>query len=259
MKKKKDNDKLYPREKRMRFKYARGDFMKIVHLGHSGFLIEFHDCYCIFDYYVGNLPALDSTKPAVVFASHFHPDHYNPRIFELLHAQGMKQIFAVLSKDISEKRWPEGIPVTKVTFHKTYELPCDIVIQTLLSTDRGVAYLLRHDNCVIYHAGDLNDWSFDETSEFYDEKKNKQISGMYRHEIDLLKDWLGEQMIDAAFLPLDPRQGEFADRGMAYFLEKIGVKKAYPMHYWNKPEVIDWFVEKYPEYKEIVYSYLHNP
>lgn len=226
--------------------------MNITHLGHSGFLIEFKDCYCIFDYYVGKLPRLDATKPVVVFASHFHPDHYNPRIFELLAEQDMEKVFAVLSKDISEKRWPADIPVTKVTFHQTYELPCDITIQTLLSTDRGVAYLLKHDGCVIYHAGDLNDWSFDETSEFYDEKKNKQISGMYRHEIDLLKDWLGEQVLDVAFLPLDPRQGSFAHKGMAYFLGKINTKKAYPMHYWNKPEIVDIFVEKHPEYKVIV-------
>lgn len=226
--------------------------MNITHLGHSGFLIEFEDCYCIFDYYIGRLPVLEPSKPVVVFASHIHPDHYNPRIFELLEAQGMERVCAVLSKDISEKRWPQDIPVTKVTFHQTYELPYSITIQTLLSTDRGVAYLLKHVNNVIYHAGDLNDWSFDETTEFYDEKKNRQMTGMYRHEIDLLREWLGEQVIDVAFLPLDPRQGSFADKGMAYFLQKIGVKKAYPMHYWNKPEIIDWFVEKYPEYAHYI-------
>lgn len=228
--------------------------MITTHLGHSGFLVEFNDCYYIFDYFVGKLPTLDTTKPVIVLASHFHPDHYNPKIFRLLKSQGMKQIFAVLSKDISEKLWPEDIPVTKVTFHKTYELPCNTTVHTLLSTDSGVAYLLHHDNRVIYHGGDLNDWSFDETCPQYDEKKNKQICGMYRHEIDLLKDRLGEQTIDVAFLPLDPRQGEFADRGMAYFLKKIGAKKAYPMHYWNKPEIIDWFAERYPEYKKIVFS-----
>lgn len=226
--------------------------MNITYLGHSGFLIEFKDCYCIFDYYIGGLPALAPSKPVMVFASHFHPDHYNPVIFKLLAEQGIEQIHAVLSKDISQKRWPKDIPVTKVTFHQTYELPYGITIQTLLSTDSGVAYLLKYNDYVIYHAGDLNDWSFDEASEFYDEKKNRQMTGMYRHEIDLLKEWLGDKIIDAAFLPLDSRQGSFADKGMAYFLQKIKTKKAYPMHYWNKPEVIDWFIEKYPEYKSTI-------
>ena len=226
--------------------------MQITYLGHSGFLIEFEDCYCIFDYYVGKLPVLNPDKPMLVFASHFHADHYNPAIFELLGKQGIQPVTAVLSKDISEKRWPEGITVMKVTHHQTYELPCDITIQTLLSTDCGVAYLLKHDNHVIYHAGDLNNWSFDEDSDFFSEKKNRQMTGMYRHEIDLLKEWLGEQTLDVAFLPLDPRQGSFADKGMAYFLSKISTKKAYPMHYWNKPEIIDWFVAKYPEYAPYV-------
>lgn len=226
--------------------------MNITHLGHSGFLIEFDDCYCIFDYYVGKLPAMDRTKPVLVFASHFHPDHYNPRIFELLQIQETTVVMAVLSKDISQRRWPAEIPVTRVTFHQTYELPCNITIQTLLSNDRGVAYLLKHDDCVIYHAGDLNDWSFDEESDLYDLQQNKQTTGTYRHEINLLKDWLGDTILDAAFLPLDSRQGRYADKGILYFLEKIRTKKAYPMHYWNKPEIITLFLEKHPEYAKIV-------
>ena len=78
------------------------------------------------------------------------------------------------------------------------------------------------------------------------------MTGMYRHEIDLLKEWLGEQVINVAFLPLDPRQGSLADKGMIYFLQQIHTKKAYPMHYWNKPEIIDWFIEKYPQYQTII-------
>lgn len=226
--------------------------MKIIHLGHSGFLLEFPDCYCIFDYYIGKLPTLDPTKPIWVFASHFHPDHYNPRIFALLKEQGMEHIHAVLSKDISPKRWPADLPVTKVTFRQTYELAPNMKLRTLLSTDSGIAFLLYHDNTVIYHAGDLNEWSFDQTSEFYSEKKNKQIRGMYRHEIDLLKEWLQNCVPDVAFLPLDPRQGTCADSGILYFLQKIGAKKAYPMHYWNKPEIITEFINRHPEFADIV-------
>lgn len=231
--------------------------MQIIYLGHSGFLIEFDDCYCIFDYYVGKLPRLAAEKPVFVLASHFHPDHYNPAVFEQLLTQNMKEIHGVFSKDIATRRKPDKLPVpfaslNIVTFHHTYELPCGIILQTLLSTDCGVAYLLKHDGRVIYHGGDLNDWSFDETSELFDEQKNRQVCGMYRHEIDLLADWLKGQSIDAAFLPLDPRQGALADKGISYFLEKITTKKAYPMHYWNKPLVIDLFLEKFPQHKDVV-------
>lgn len=231
--------------------------MQITYLGHSGFLIEFEDCYCIFDYYVGKLPELASDKPVFVLASHFHPDHYNPVIFDHLLTQNIKEIHGIFSKDIATRRKPDRLPVpfaslNIVTFRQTYELPCGITLQTLLSTDCGVAYLLKHDSCVIYHGGDLNDWSFDESSELYDEQKNKQVRGMYRHEIDLLADLLDGHPIDAAFLPLDPRQGSLADKGMSYFLNKIATKKAYPMHYWNKPVVIDFFLEKFPQYRDII-------
>ncbi len=231
--------------------------MQITYLGHSGFLVEFHDCYCIFDYYVGKLPKLSLDKPVFVLASHFHPDHYNPAVFELLMAQYIREIHGIFSKDISFRRSPHKLPISFaslniVTFHQTYELPCNITLETLLSTDCGVAYLLKHDDCVIYHGGDLNDWSFDQTSDLYDAQKNKQMRGMYRHEIDILADLLKGQPLDAAFLPLDPRQGTMADHGMSYFLEKIATKKAYPMHYWDKPEIIDLFLEKHPQYKDIV-------
>lgn len=259
--------------------------MHIIYLGHSGFLVEFNDCYCIFDYYVGTLPSLMPDKPIFVFASHAHADHYNPNIFDLLHAQDMRHIIAVLSKDIPERRWPgflagqaqnlrerntaelhavqedtpstASIPVYKVTFHQTYSLPCGLTVQTLHSTDRGVAYLVKHDNSVIYHAGDLNDWSFDETSPQYDEQRNRQMCGSYRHEILLLKEWLKETVPDAVFLPLDPRLGSRYAKGFVYFLKKINVKKAYPMHFWDKPEIIQQFLKEYPEYQDVVVNPLH--
>lgn len=244
--------------------------MNISYIYHSGFLVETTNRYCIFDYYRGALPRLNPDKPVVVFASHSHADHYNPEIFSLLAEQGMTTITAVLSKDIPERRWPSyltpcpeenitdihsmqnTIPTLKASFYKTYSLPHDMTIQTLHSTDRGVAFLVRCDGCVIYHAGDLNDWCWDETSEDYSEQYNRQMTGNYRHEIDLLRKWLGDGTLDAAFLPLDPRQGAVYDKGILYFLQKIPVKAVYPMHYWEQPEIIRQFLQENPSYRGIV-------
>ena len=52
-----------------------------------------------------------------------------------------------------------------------------------------------------------------------------------------------------AFVILDPRQEKDYDRGLCYFLEKIDVKQVYPMHYWDKPAVIETFLKNHPEYK----------
>lgn len=231
--------------------------MQITYLGHSGFLIEFDRCYFLFDYYRGKLPALHTAKPVFVFASHAHADHYNPEIFALLQAQGMEQIAAILSRDILRRRRPEPIPdaiepVLEATFHQTYRLPCGVALRTLHSTDRGVAYLAKHDEHVIYHAGDLNDWSFDPSSPRYDERRNRQMAGSYRHEIDLLQEWLDGAAVDAAFLPLDPRLGACYADGLLYFLKKISVKKVYPMHYWDSPELIPRFLSEYPQYADVI-------
>ncbi|MCM1101132.1 MAG: MBL fold metallo-hydrolase [Acetatifactor muris] len=228
--------------------------MHITYLGHSGFLVEFPRCSFIFDYYVGELNLPDPSKPVFVFASHAHADHYDPKVFAKLCAQGVapERITAVLSKDIPSKRWPDHITVCKVTFYQTYDLPCDITVRTLHSTDRGVAYLVEHDNTVIFHAGDLNDWSLDPSSPVYDERHNRQMTGSYRHEIDLLADLLEDRILDAAFLPLDPRLGSCYAKGFLYFLKKIRVKKAYPMHYWDKPELVRQFPVEYPQYAEVV-------
>lgn len=226
--------------------------MNITYIYHSGFLVETADCYYLFDYYKGTLPPLQPDKPILVFASHSHRDHYNPEIFGLLKEQGMGQITAVLAKDIPAKKYPDGIPVIKAYSHQTYTLPQNTQVKTFLSTDAGVAFLIQCPEGTIYHAGDLNDWVWEGESE----QDNKQMTGSYRHEIDLLKNML-EDDIDIAFIPLDPRQEKDYARGILYFLKKIAVKKVYPMHYWEKPEITDKFLEEYPGYKNIIVHYEH--
>lgn len=228
---------------------GKGQFMKITYIYHSGFLVETDSCYYLFDYYKGALPPMNREKPILVFASHSHPDHYNQEIFPLLRDMGMEQITAVLSKDISPRRYPQETEVIRVTFHQQYQLPCETVLETLQSTDAGVAFLVRCKEGLLYHAGDLNDWTWAEETKQY----NRQMTGSYRHEIDLLqKDLLKGVPLDAAFLPLDPRQEKDYARGILYFLKKTAVKKVYPMHYWEKPEVIQQFLKEYPCYEDCI-------
>jgi len=228
--------------------------MHITYIGHSGFLVETAECYYLFDYYQGELPFLKADKPILVFSSHGHQDHYNAEIFPLLKSVGMQQITAVLAKDIPIKKYPQDtdIACVKVTFYQTYQLPCDTVVHTLLSTDEGVAFLLQCPEGTIYHAGDLNDWAWDGETE----QENRQMTGSYRHEIDLLKkyqkEFLDDCPIDIACVPLDPRQEKYYAGGMLYFLKKIKVSMVYPMHFWEQPEIIDRFLNEYPEYSRLI-------
>ena len=219
--------------------------MQITYIYHSGFLIETADSYYIFDYWKGELPALDPEKPVVVFSSHAHPDHYEPKIFDLLKAQGMKDIYAVLGKDIPKDNYPEGIECLRTLAHKAFTLPHGEELYTLQSTDAGVAFLLTTKEGVIYHAGDLNDWVWDGEPE----ENNRQMTAFYRRELERIAD----RHIDVAFVPLDARQEELCWNGLAGFLELVpDVEKVYPMHYWKKPQLIGRFVDKYPRYRGVV-------
>lgn len=223
--------------------------MNIKYIYHSGFLVETADCYYLFDYYKGTLPNLKQDKPVLVFASHNHQDHYNPNVFELLREQGMQNITAVLAKDIPAKKYPSGdITCIRAKAYQTYEPGCHTTVKTLLSTDAGVAFLIKCPEGIIYHAGDLNDWVWEGEPEQY----NRQMTGSYQHEINVLRDMLEGKNVDVAFIPLDPRQEKDYAKGMLYFLKQIAVKKVFPMHYWEQPEVVERFLQSYPQYSSVI-------
>ena len=83
--------------------------------------------------------------------------------------------------------------------NQTYELK-NIRVQTLTSTDEGVAFFIECEGKSIYHAGDLNWWTWKgETKEEFLEMKKR-----FQGEIQKIKG----KYFDLAFLPLDPRQEE---------------------------------------------------
>lgn len=185
--------------------------MKITYLRHSGFLVELEQVWLLFDYYRGEIPEFPKGKKGYVFVSHRHIDHFNKEIFNFLKKQN----------------------------NITFVLSDDICIRTLRSTDEGVAFLVSAEGKTIYHAGDLNDWYWKEESEDW----NQEMSANFRKYIEPLRD----REIDAAFIPLDPRQEEYYTLGMDYFLELAKPEKVYPMHFWRKPEIIERWLEEHPQ------------
>ena len=214
--------------------------MQVTYIDHSGFLVESEACYYIFDYYKGELPTLDKGKEVIVFCSHFHQDHFNPQIFEILNDMGMNYQ-AVLAKDINKRKYPAGVKITTAYHDKTYILDNGTQVSTLLSTDSGVAFIVKAKSGTIYHAGDLNDWYW----EGEPDADNRQMTSRYRAEIDKLQGI----HFDVAFVPLDPRQEDHYADGMIYFLENVECEAVFPMHYWDEPKAIDRFIAEYPKYK----------
>ena len=217
--------------------------MRVTYIGHSGFSVELESHILLFDYYEGTMPEFDPAKKLLVFASHSHPDHFNREILKL--ADVYPNVEYIFPKDIriakKEQRASEHF------MRKRDEITVgDTKVKSLRSTDEGVAFLVRCEDRIIYHAGDLNWWHWEEETESY----NEQMRQDYQREIDKLKDIV----IDIAFVPLDPRQENQYAWGMDYFMKHTHTKYVFPMHMWGDYEIYDRLMEN-PEaepYKERV-------
>lgn len=210
--------------------------MKITYLEHSGFVVEYEEYVLIFDYYRGKLPKFDPGKHILVFASHIHPDHFNKKIFKW--KKEYPDIRYILSDDIRVKKLIEEVIYlgahqkmelgdTKTEPRmETVELETDegVQIETLQSTDEGVAFLVHLKDRVIYHAGDLNWWHW----EGEDPKENEEMGQTYRAEIDRIKD----KHIDVAFVPVDPRLEDQYYWGLDYYMKQTDTDVVFPMHMW---------------------------
>ena len=204
--------------------------MKITYLDHSGFAVEYKKYVLIFDWYKGKLPEFDSEKEIYVFSSHSHYDHFDRKIFELENIY--PNVRYVLSADITEKPVPSK--VWFVIADKEYRIG-NLKVQTLHSTDAGVAFLVYVDDRIIYHAGDLNWWYWEDED---DETWNEPIRQAYQKEIAKIE---GEE-IDYAFFPLDSRQGEESVLGINYFMQHTNTKIVFPMHMWGY-DILDKFLK----------------
>lgn len=247
--------------------------MEITYIGHSGFLVELERHVLLFDYFQGEIPEGSGRdfsgkdfsekdfsgkdfseknysekdfsekdfsrkgfqeKQWLVFASHRHQDHFCPDIFALAEKY---PITYVLSSDILSRRVPEERQEQTVRL-KAGECWEDegVFVETLKSTDEGVAFLVQAEGQVIYHAGDLNNWHWELETEAW----NRKMEVNYQKFLEPLR---GRE-IDAAFVVLDPRQGNSYALGMDYFLQTAKAKKVYPMHCWEEYSVIErWMGE----------------
>lgn len=227
--------------------------IQVTYFHHSGFMVETKNHCLIFDYFTenGKYDFVDiakySNKKIFVFVSHFHQDHYDRKIFDW--QKTIPEIQYVLSHDV--RPLPSVQNVHSVSFHKTYEID-DITVTTFHSNDEGVAFLVQADDKVIYHAGDLNWWHWNGESEQF----NKGIAGMYKKEIDKMKN----TVIDVAFVPVDPRLEENYILGLDYIMKTVQVKKAFPMHFWQKYDIYDELQKdsRAAQYKNAIVEIAHN-
>ena len=104
-------------------------------------------------------------------------------------------------------------------------------VRTLRSNDEGVAFLIHYQGKAFYHAGDLNWWHWaGETDKF-----NTVMRRSYQTEINRLQ----KEIIDVAFVPVDPRLGEQYVWGIDCFMRRTQTEHVFPMHFWGNYEIFD--------------------
>lgn len=204
--------------------------IKLTYIFHSCFMLETEQCVLIFDYWKDSPEGdvkkmLEHTGKRVYFmASHFHEDHFNPEIIAMNVPNGDKRI--ILSRDIIRR-------------HRAKETDADVImrkgdvyndeyikIKAFGSTDAGVSFMLETDGKKIFHAGDLNNWHWEDESTPQEVKK---MEGDFKA---VLRDIKAEYpAIDLAMFPVDPRLGTDFARGARQWLQTIKTTYLAPMHF----------------------------
>jgi L-ascorbate metabolism protein UlaG (beta-lactamase superfamily) len=218
--------------------------LRVTYLNHSGFLVEWPQCYWIFDYYKGSIPPLDPAKPIFVFSSHSHHDHFNPEIFGLSRQYPSvtyvfaNEIRASYRKLARTQQLPEAVFLPSGTDTQFSDGAGEnFSVHTLISTDCGCAFVLTYRGRTIYHAGDLHWWTWPGESE----QENRDMAGRYKKEIRYLQ----SRPVDLAFSPLDPRQEQDYGLGMNYLLAHAAIRHIVPMHFWNDFSIQEKYLQEY--------------
>lgn len=203
--------------------------MKVTYIHHSSFMAELDHAALLFDYFEGDIPAIEGDKPLFVFASHRHGDHFSRSIFNL--EDSGRKVTYVLSDDIWRRQVPEELLGRTVFMGPGEEAVLTdgageaVKIEAFKSTDEGVAFMIGAEGKVIYHAGDLNNWVW----EGEPEKDNLKMSENFHKELAKM----AGRHIDVAFMLIDPRQEKDFHLGMDDFMRMVGADVVFPMHFWG--------------------------
>lgn len=222
--------------------------MKITYIHHSTFCVEAEGKVLVFDYYNGKglpsceyhgkLPEYPKETQIYVFASHSHRDHFDTEV--LSWSRRYPHIHYIFAKEAKKKLgnsmlkrlgFGEEIKerITYVKPREKHEVG-GLTIETLLSTDSGVAFLVTVGSKMIYHAGDLNWWRWEGETEAF----NLYQEATYKRQINLLAD----RSLDVSFVVVDPRQEGDKFLGIDYFMQQISSGYVIPMHLWKRYELV---------------------
>ncbi|MDR3090598.1 MAG: MBL fold metallo-hydrolase [Clostridiales bacterium] len=226
--------------------------MKITYIYHSGFIVETETAVFIFDYYKeaalveDYLRSADAGKDVFFFASHSHFDHFNPEIFEF---SKVRPAAFILSSEIrSSCGNREGVVFLDKL--ESYDLPGGGRAEAFGSTDAGASFLVWRDGLKIFHAGDLNNWHWNEQAP---PKEAAAMGRLFLSEAALIKEASGGS-VDLAMFPVDSRLGRDYALGAEQFLQEVKTRVFAPMHSWDDYKAANAFKAEAEKYAEVFFE-----
>lgn len=208
--------------------------MQLTYIFHSGFAILGDNITVIIDYFFDSsvLPfkkgivrkkLLKRPGKVYVLSTHHHKDHFNKKILSWKEIR--PDIIYIFSKDILNHRLADPQDAIYLRKGDTYEDE-SLRIDTFGSTDAGVSYLIKLQGMTFFHAGDLNNWHWNEEST---EKEIERAEKKFAEEVDFIKETIRE--IDVVMFPVDARLGKDYMKGPKEFIEQIKTVIFVPMHF----------------------------
>jgi len=208
--------------------------MKIKYVHHSGFIVEDNACTLIIDCCgltkKSANEAVDAGKPLYILASHVHGDHFDPNILSF----DRPRTKWILSADIHLGQTSKvSVSRKDMVFLAKGDVYRDeiVTIKAYGSTDEGVSFYIETGGRKIFHAGDLNNWHWNEEETPEDAAKNERF---FLDELSLIAREV--PALDAVMFPVDPRLGKDYTRGAEQFLDSVKTGLFIPMHFWDKTE-----------------------
>ena len=219
--------------------------MKLTYLYNSGFVIENERFMIVIDYFKDTKEgfvqqAINSyPKRIYVFVSHWHPDHFNREVMQW--KQKRPDICYVFSNDIRKKMvWMKFPGVVFLERGQAWKDDM-LCVKAFGSTDVGSSFLIEAEGKQIFHAGDLNNWHWNEEAT---PKESHAAECDFLNEIALIAETTTQ--LDVAMFPVDPRQGKDYMLGAEQFVERIRTKVFAPMHFgdnYNKAQAFQSLAE----------------
>ncbi|HVP58896.1 MAG TPA: ankyrin repeat domain-containing protein [bacterium] len=201
---------------------ARGEAV-VWYLYHSGYAVKTKNHLLVFDYFnEGKDPSVPGLcnghinpkelagENVMVFATHEHPDHFSPAIFDW--RRETPKITYVLGCQ------PDSAPKYEYMGPRQERTIDGVKITTIRSNDSGVGFWVEADGVVIFHAGDHAN-------------RKRDFSGPYKEEIDFLAA-KGKQP-DIAIMPISGcgfGDQEAVKLGVYYALETLKPRVFIPSH-----------------------------